>query len=769
MATLATLLIEMGINTAPVTAGAAKVESSLAGMGASAKKFGGMVPIAAAAAGAAVVKFAFDAVSAASDLNESVNKVNVVFGSSAAEVEAWAKTTSTSFGISEQAALESAGTFGNLFDAMGLADSAGQEMSMTLVELAADLASFNNADPSDVLEAMQSGLTGQIRPLRQYGIEISEAALQQEALAEGITKSTSQMTMAEKVQLRYALILKQTGNAQGDFARTADGLANQQRILAAQWEDLKAALGTALLPVVLDVVEGFNNFATVLLFLTGQIEDFDAKVRNAAVGTGEFELKIASMFESVGSRIPIISQAIDLMHRLGGIFEQQDAVQTYQDHLERWAAALANGNPAVMQTIENTKNLARSFLGIPAPVSKAEEALRGLSKAGRGIAEGLAEEIPAIVGTVTKFKDAFNITPQEMTNIANNWEKIAKRIAHDLRVIGDSDLKPAMREAIAALPPEMRDAWVRGNDQQRHSIEQSIKNTYKVQDQMPALAKQALTGGQQVGGQMALGIARGINAGTPSIIAAAITAVAAAIAAARQAAEAKSPSKKMFLLGLDLMAGLQKGITDSQQQVIDAAQKVIDRAIKVMEKEIEGVQKKLDKVLGKASDLRGAVTGGMAGFGDISKFFDTVTFGSAANIIGGIQGQASEAQRFADILKALQAQGASANLLKQVASGGPEAIGFAQQLLQGGPAAIGQVNEALKTIQDLTEETAKGLSEAYFGEKIDKLQEELHGLREDLKILQHPQRLDAVVHGDDALRRWLLGVLRDSQLSRQGL
>jgi hypothetical protein len=211
-----------------------------------------------------VKEFISDSINAARDLVESQNKVGVVFEESAEGIRAWAMTAAESMGISEQAALESAGTFGNLFDAMGLADDAGADMSMTLVQLASDLASFNNQSPEKVLEDLQSGLTGQIRPLRKYGIEISEAAIKQEALAQGITKSTQEMTLAEKVNLRYGLILQQTGNAQGDFARTSEDLANSQRIAAAQWEDMQAEIGQALIPAVTSITQSFTDLVPII-------------------------------------------------------------------------------------------------------------------------------------------------------------------------------------------------------------------------------------------------------------------------------------------------------------------------------------------------------------------------------------------------------------------------------------------------------------------------------------------------------------------------
>ena len=190
-------------------------------------------------------------ISGASDLEESMSKVSVVFGQNAAEVQAWSASAARSFGQSKQQALEAAGTYGNLFQAFGVGRAESTKMSKSLVELAADLASFNNTSVDDALIALRSGLSGETEPLKRFGVAINDARLKEEALRMGLIKTTKEaLTPGAKAQAAYALIMHDTALAQGDFARTSGGLANQQRILSASIKDLKAGLGTALLPVV---------------------------------------------------------------------------------------------------------------------------------------------------------------------------------------------------------------------------------------------------------------------------------------------------------------------------------------------------------------------------------------------------------------------------------------------------------------------------------------------------------------------------------------
>lgn len=206
---------------------------------------------AAAAAGAIIGKKFIDA---ASSLEESQSKVGVVFGQSAGEVRNFAETAAKSLGISKQAALEAAGTYGNLFQAFGVGRDQAANMSTTLVQLASDLASFNNTSVEDALQALRSGLSGETEPLKRFGVALNDVRLKQVALNMGLYDGKGTLDVSAKAQAAYALILQDTSLAQGDFARTSDGAANQQRILIASFKDVSAQIGTALMPMFKSLV-----------------------------------------------------------------------------------------------------------------------------------------------------------------------------------------------------------------------------------------------------------------------------------------------------------------------------------------------------------------------------------------------------------------------------------------------------------------------------------------------------------------------------------
>lgn len=187
-------------------------------------------------------------VDAASNLDEQLNKTAVVFRGSEKDIHRWSKGLAMGFGVSRREALETAGTFGNMLVPMGNSRKRAGEMSKTLVQLGADMASFNNVSTEQAMGALSSGLAGESEPLRRLGVDIRDAALGEFALARGIKKSTSEMSSAEKSQLIYSKILADTGDAQGDVKRTAGSWANVQRRLAAVTEDLSAKLGRKLVP-----------------------------------------------------------------------------------------------------------------------------------------------------------------------------------------------------------------------------------------------------------------------------------------------------------------------------------------------------------------------------------------------------------------------------------------------------------------------------------------------------------------------------------------
>lgn len=258
--TAAELLVKVGADVSEAQRKLDGMSRQFDGLRAGAMKMAMGVTAAAAAIGAAAVAYSAKAIQAGSDLAESQNKIRVVFGESAASIEAWANNAAQNLAMTQQQALEASGTFGNLFDSMGIAEQNAAKMSQSLVQLAADLASFNNIGVDVALEKLQSGLVGETEPLRALGVNLNAATTEAKALEMGLAATAQQLTAADMATARYALILDQTKNAQGDLARTSDGWANQMRILQANLADVTAEIGQRLLPAILPFLQKLTEF-----------------------------------------------------------------------------------------------------------------------------------------------------------------------------------------------------------------------------------------------------------------------------------------------------------------------------------------------------------------------------------------------------------------------------------------------------------------------------------------------------------------------------
>jgi len=199
------------------------------------------------------------AIKLASDFNESMNKVDVSFKSSAAEVQAFAKTALTSFGIAEGTALDMAALFGDMATGMGVATGDAAKLSTSLVGLAGDLASFKNIGIDQVQTALAGIFTGETESLKRLGIVMTEANVKAYAFSTGIKKSYDEMTQAEKVMLRYNYVLSVTKNAHGDFERTGGGAANQMRMFSESLKQVGAQFGQTVLPYVTAAFKAMNS------------------------------------------------------------------------------------------------------------------------------------------------------------------------------------------------------------------------------------------------------------------------------------------------------------------------------------------------------------------------------------------------------------------------------------------------------------------------------------------------------------------------------
>lgn len=239
--------------------------------------------------------FIAQAVTESNKYQEDLNLFTVALGQYAAEAQNYAEKVSDVMGIDPAQWLRNQGVFNTLLTGFGDTADRAQLMSQNLTQLGYDISSFFNISIEDAMQKLQSGISGELEPLRRLGYDLSQARLEQTALNLGIKESVTNMTQAEKAELRYYAIMTQVTTAQGDMARTLEAPANQLRILQAQLTQAARAIGNifipalnAILPYAIAVVQVIREIANALANLAGfKLTDVDySGVNNAAVGAG---------------------------------------------------------------------------------------------------------------------------------------------------------------------------------------------------------------------------------------------------------------------------------------------------------------------------------------------------------------------------------------------------------------------------------------------------------------------------------------------------
>lgn len=239
--------------------------------------------------------FIAQAVTESNKYQEDLNLFTVALGQYAAEAQNYAEKVSDVMGIDPAQWLRNQGVFNTLLTGFGDTAERAQLMSQNLTQLGYDISSFFNISIEDAMQKLQSGISGELEPLRRLGYDLSQARLEQTALNLGIKESVANMTQAEKAELRYYAIMTQVTTAQGDMARTLEAPANQLRILQAQLTQATRAIGNifipalnAILPYAIAVVQVIREIANALANLAGfKLTEVDySGVNSAAVGAG---------------------------------------------------------------------------------------------------------------------------------------------------------------------------------------------------------------------------------------------------------------------------------------------------------------------------------------------------------------------------------------------------------------------------------------------------------------------------------------------------
>jgi hypothetical protein len=378
-----------------------------------------------------LIKGVKDSITAASNLQETVSKNRVIFGKSAESVEAFAKTAASTFGQSEQQALDAAATFGVFGKAAQLGGEDLVNFSTDFTVLASDLASFSNTSPEEAITAIGAALRGEAEPIRKYGVLLNDATLKQRASTIGIYKGTGALTAQQKILATQAEILAQTSDAQGDFERTADGLANKTRTLNAEFQNLSASAGKVLLPVATDLATVLGKTLTT--------------ATNASSGeNGKFASTLINMVTNVNGATRGLKDLAKLLHLVANADE---TAITSTRNLSRQFRSFEN---AMLRAYEDGLKPTKEELKKVADAQKAAE------KAAKDHAKTLRERVStAVKGVEQNLMDA----RKQLSDFANATRDSIKSFvslsdAFKTQTDAESDVADALqarKEAYAEL------------------------------------------------------------------------------------------------------------------------------------------------------------------------------------------------------------------------------------------------------------------------------------------------------------------------------
>lgn len=270
------IALELGVNTKDF-------KKQLSGLGNTAKSasngitksLGGIAKAAAVAFSVkAIVNFGKECLELGSDLAEVQNVVDVTFGSMSEKVNEWAKAAMESYGLSEKVAKEYMGQFGAMSKAFGNTEQMAYDQAAALTGLAGDVASFYNMTTDEAFSKLKAVYTGETEGLKSLGVVMTQTALEEYAVQQGIGKTISAMSEQEKVALRLSFVQDKLAGASGDFARTADGWANQTRVLSLRFDALKASIGQGLINILTPVIRLLNQLVAYLQVAADAFSNF---------------------------------------------------------------------------------------------------------------------------------------------------------------------------------------------------------------------------------------------------------------------------------------------------------------------------------------------------------------------------------------------------------------------------------------------------------------------------------------------------------------
>lgn len=505
---------------------------------------------------APIVAMGTAAVMMAADLKDAQDKTIGVFGDMSESVLTWSETSNTAMGISQEQALQTAATYGNLFDAMGIGVGVSAEMSQSMVQLAADVAEFNSADPSAVMDAFMGAMSGRTIALKQYGIDIDAARVKQIALSNGWVDEAGNVTSAGEAMATYQLIMEQTTKQQGTFANSTDDVGVQMAILKATVTDAAAELGTQLLPYVSQLVGFISDLVQKFSDLSPTAQKTILIVAGIAAAIGPLLVIFGTLISSVGSIITF----------LGGLGGMVATVSTF------FTATLI---PAITAALPVIGSVVAAALPVIAILAAIAAAIALLVVAWQNDWGGIQEKTAAVVAWIQGAIDGFVAWITESWTLflefirslwETDWMNIQTIFTNFATIFQSiwAALKSAFEGDWFAFGENLRAAW----DAVWENIKLIFSNAW---DTLVSIATSIVDGIKAafeidwgaVGQAIIDAIVQAIKDGIDAVVDAALSVVDAAVDAVEGFLGIESPSKRFLEIGQRMMEGLSLGIQRS--------------------------------------------------------------------------------------------------------------------------------------------------------------------------------------------------------------
>lgn len=675
------------------------VDESTDNMGDSFGKFlkGIAKGIAAAGIGKMLLDIGKASVSAASDLAEVQNVVDVTFGDSAAKIESWSKTAGKQFGLTETQAKRFTSTLGAMMKSAGMSSDKIVGMSTDLAGLAADMASFYNLDFETAFEKIRSGISGETEPLKQLGINMSVANLEAFALEKGIKKTFNSMSQGEQTMLRYQYLMQATADAQGDFARTADGFANASRRVETAMDTIKTKGGALLLNVVEPLVSGLADFLNMVTDegMTTALDDF------------------AKIDEKTGTKVSNIQKTADDADYLTKVLaDLSDETNLTEEQQALW--------------LETCKELVRIIPGLSSIINTETGEVKGGTQAVYDYVKAWEEGQTklAMLGAIQQKEDALSQRFSDLPGLQLDMAVAEKRVRDYKKNLDAIKEKYGLQtdgwDIVGAVSSEAEQEWNSAVNQYFKLINEADKATKAFNAQNAALeeARQALKEYRETVEEM------------PGDTEAAEEALEAWQEAAKAVGPALLEASKN---ALEALADYVQGVHDATETAVDSVVKGFER----LSRPTTEMEEKRSKLIEQQNALNTSTEEGKRKYQELQKQIDELNKSmdqySASGMEDSLKSQLAFMDEYIKNLELAQRMGLSDELLASLSDGSVQSAEYLAQLVAS-PQQAAQIDALYKQVQEKKNQFTDSLTEqklagdATYQSLVDKAQETIEDL-----------------------------------------